>query len=72
MLPSCLGGHATPSHEKDDRAPSDPPSTGQRPPIPAMAPGSPALPCSLGTRTNPKLKEEEASRQLEYIGNKES
>ena len=46
MLASCLDGHAAPSHETGDRAPSVRPSTGQRPRIPAMAPGSPALPCS--------------------------
>ena len=46
MLASCLDGHTTPSHEKGNRVPSAPPSTGQRPPIPAMAPSSTARPCS--------------------------
>ena len=40
VLPSRLDGHATrhatPSYEKGDRAPSDAPSTGQRPPIAAV------------------------------------
>ena len=55
MLPSCLNAHATPSHENGDRAPSNPPSTRQRPPTPAMVPRSPAVP-SFGYTNAHKTK----------------
>ena len=70
MHPSCLEAHATPSHENDDRAPSNPPSTHQHPQSPAMAPGSPVVPCSKYTRAY-ETKEENREKTTESAKQKE-
>ena len=54
IFPRCLGAHATPSHENGDRVSCNPTSTRQHPLTPATAPGSPAVPRVLSTRTHTK------------------
>ena len=62
MPPLWLEAHTTPSHENQDHAPFNPPSTRQHPPTPARAPGSRALPCSDYTHAH-ETKEEEREKK---------
>ena len=54
MLPWCIDGHRTLSHENGDRAQSNPPYTGQHPLTPATSPCSPVVQCSGCTSTHTK------------------
>ena len=62
MLPSCLETHPTPSHEIGDHAPCNPPSTHGYSLTPAMAPGSPAVPCSEYTHAHETKRESPQGR----------
>ena len=69
MLPSCLEAHTTPSHENGDRAPCNPPSTGQHPLTPATAPSSPAVPYSEYTHAHETKEGKRKKKELKMQEN---